>query len=145
MIRTATKGDLEEVYGLIRQLSRHDFTKEQFEACYLYNLEKSSILVSEENKNICGCGVLDIHYSLHFSQKSAEIVNLVVEENARNRGMGKELLAALEQLAADCGCVCIEVGSGKQREDAHRFYYREGYECNHCKFTKRLNNAANIL
>jgi hypothetical protein len=36
----------------------------------------------------------------------------------------------------DNGCTCIEVGSGKQREDAHRFYEREGFVCDHYKFTK---------
>ena len=145
MIRTATKGDLEAVYGLMRQLSRHCFTKKQFEACYFYNLENNRVLVCEENKNICGCAVLNIHYSLHFSRKTAEIVNLIVDESARSRGIGKELLASLEQIAADNDCVCIELGSGKQRSDAHRFYAREGFACNHYKFTKELGNAANFL
>ena len=29
------------------------------------------------------------------------------------------------------GCVCIELGSGMQREAAHRFYDREGFRRNH--------------
>lgn len=138
MIRTATKDDLEAVYGLIRQLSYHDFTKDQFESCYSCNLENSHILVCEQNKCIYGCGVLSIHYHLHFSRKTAEVVNLIVNENSRNRGIGKELLASLEQVAADNGCVCIEIASGNQREAAHRFYKREGFASTHCKLTKAL-------
>jgi len=138
VIRTATKGDLDAVYGLIRQLSRHHFTKEQFESCYLYNLENNRILVCEENKSIRGCGVLSIHYPLHFSRKSAEVVSLIVDANSRNRGIGKKLLVSLEQIAASHGCACIKLDSGKQREDAHRFYCREGFVNDHYKFTKEL-------
>jgi len=94
--------------------------------------------VCEENKSICGCGILSIHYPLHFSRKSAEIVNLIVDANFRNRGIGKKLLASLEQIAVSRGCVCVKLDSGKQREDAHRFYYREGFVNDHYKFTKEL-------
>ena len=138
MIRIAAKDDLNSVYGLIRQLSRHDFTKEEFGDCYLFNLERGRVLVYEEDGMICGCVVFNIHYSMHFSRKTVEIVNLIVDENTRNHGIGKELLAFVEQIAHDCGCVCIEVDSGKQREGAHRFYKREGFVCNHYKFTKEL-------
>ena len=138
IIRTATKDDVDAVYGLIRQLSRHYFTKEQFESCYFHNLENNHILVYEENRCIYGCGILSIYYHLHFSRKSAEIVNLVVDANFRCRGIGKKLLASLEQIAASHGCACVKLDSDKQREDAHRFYYREGFVNGHYKFTKEL-------
>ena len=138
MIRAAMKEDADAVYGLMRQLSRHDFTTEQFRDCYLYNLEKGCVLVYEEDDIACGCVIYNIHYHLHFSHKTAEIVNLVVDKKVRDRGIGKELLTAVERIAADSGCVCIEVASGKYRKDAHRFYYREGFMCDHYKLTKEL-------
>ena len=138
MIRIATKDDIDAVYGLIKQLSSHEFTKEQFNDCYLYNTQKGQVLVYEKDHTISGCIVYNIHYYLHFSRKSAEIVNLVVDESARGRGIGKELLVSFEQIAADLGCVCLEVDSGKHREAAHRFYMREGFVCNHVKLTKVL-------
>jgi len=138
MIRTAKREDISAVYGLIKQLSRHNFTNEQFYDCYLYNLERGCVIVYEKNNNIYGCIVFNIHYHLHYSRKTAEIVNLVVDENARNSGIGKELLKAFEKIAIENGCVCIEVDSGKYREAAHRFYKREGFICNHYKLTKGL-------
>jgi len=137
-IRTAIKDDLTAVYGLMKQLSHHDFTREQFEDCFLYNLERRRVLVYEKDSYICGCIIFNIHYHLHFSRKSAEIVNLVVDKNARRRGIGKELLAYIERIAIENDCVCVEVASGKRREDAHRFYEREGYVCDHYKLTKEL-------
>ena len=138
MIRAAKKSDLDAVYGLMRQLSHHDYTKEEFSDCYFYNLERGHILVYEKDNTTCGCLAFIIHYHLHYSRKSAEIINLVVAESVRSQGIGKELLAFVEQIAFDNGCVCIEVDSGKQREDAHRFYEREGYLCDHYKLTKGL-------
>ena len=138
MIRSATKNDLDGVYTLIRQLSRHKFTNEQFEDCYLYTLENDHILVYEQDENIYGCGILSINYPLDVSRRVAEIVELIVDENVRSRGIGKKLIKALEQIAIDNSCVCITLGSGKPREAAHRFYKREGFADTHYKFTKEL-------
>ena len=138
MMRMARNNDMEAVWELMQQLSTHEFTKEQFVNCYSYNLDKGRILVYEKNNIVSGCIVLVIHYPLHFSCKTAEIVNFVVDQNARNQGIGKQMLAELEKIAAINECVMIEVASGKQREGAHRFYVREGYACTHYKFTKEL-------
>lgn len=138
MIRPAGKDDMEAVYRLIRQLSSHTFTKDQFIDCFIYNLENGCILVYEKDHFIRGCAAYSIHYLLHFSRKTAEIVNLVVDESCRGQCIGKELLYAIEQIAIEKGCVCIEVDSGKHRKDAHRFYEQEGFNSDHYKFTKGL-------
>jgi len=138
MIRKAIKSDLDAVYRLMRQLSNRDFTRKQFDDCYIYHLESGRILVYEKDYSIIGCLTFDIHYPLHFSRKTAEIVNIVVDENVRSGGIGRDLLAEFEKIALDYGCVCIEVDSGKHREAAHRFYEREGFVCNHYKLRKEL-------
>ena len=139
MIRGAECRDLDSVYRLMRQLSSHSFTKGQFEDCYFFNLEKGRILVYEDENVICGCIVYTIHYPMHFSRKTVEIVNLIVDENCRNNGVGKDLLAALEQIAIDNCCVRLEVDTNKIREGAQRFYSREGFESTHIKLTKELS------
>ena len=138
MIRKAVNADLDAVYRLMRQLSSSEFTREQFQDCYLYNLEKERVLVYEKDNMICGCLAFDIRYAMHFSCKTAEIVNLIVDENARGYGIGKALLREFENIVLDSNCVCIEVASGKHREAAHRFYERDGFMCGHYKFRKAL-------
>jgi GNAT superfamily N-acetyltransferase len=54
--------------------------------------------------------------------------DLVTDEAARSGGVGAALLAHLEGRAAANGCAVIELDSGRQRTDAHRFYVREGFE-----------------
>ena len=60
----------------------------------------------------------------------AEILGLVVDENARGAGVGAALVRAAEAWARAEGCTRVRVRSRETRERAHRFYEREGYERN---------------
>jgi GNAT superfamily N-acetyltransferase len=51
--------------------------------------------------------------------------DLVMDEAARSSGYGKRLLHWLVQRARDEGCQTLELDSGVQRFDAHRFYLTE--------------------
>jgi GNAT superfamily N-acetyltransferase len=53
------------------------------------------------------------------------IDDLVTRAAARSRGHGHELLAWLVARARERGCRWVELDSGVQRFDAHRFYSRE--------------------
>lgn len=52
--------------------------------------------------------------------------DLVTDLDHRRRGMGRALLAHLEDQARRLGCDVLALDSGTQRIDAHRFYFREG-------------------
>ena len=51
--------------------------------------------------------------------------DLVTAPDARSSGVGAALLAELQRRAAAAGCSALELDSGVQRHDAHRFYLRE--------------------
>ncbi|MBD5785944.1 GNAT family N-acetyltransferase [Cellulosimicrobium terreum] len=51
--------------------------------------------------------------------------DLVTSSAARSRGVGATLLAELERRARAAGCTVLDLDSGVQRFDAHRFYLRE--------------------
>lgn len=53
--------------------------------------------------------------------------DLVTTQSERGRGVGPALLANLAQRAAAAGCRILDLDSGIQRADAHRFYMREGF------------------
>jgi GNAT superfamily N-acetyltransferase len=71
---------------------------------------------------------------------TAQIMALVVDEAARNRGVGRDLLSAAEAWALEHGTRHIVVGTRVTRERAHRFYAREGYSLQKTShfFEKRL-------
>jgi GNAT superfamily N-acetyltransferase len=68
----------------------------------------------------------------------ARIVAMVVDETARRRGVGGELVAALERRAASMGARKIVVTSASRRADAHAFYEKLGYARTGMRFGKEL-------
>ncbi|PSK93625.1 acetyltransferase (GNAT) family protein [Murinocardiopsis flavida] len=64
--------------------------------------------------------------------------DLVTAERGRSAGVGRALLGYLEQRARDLGCHRLDLDSGVQRHDAHRFYFRERMDIAAFHFDKRL-------
>lgn len=52
--------------------------------------------------------------------------DLVTASSARSTGVGAALLAHLADRGRQAGCHVLDLDSGHQRTDAHRFYLREG-------------------
>jgi GNAT superfamily N-acetyltransferase len=61
------------------------------------------------------------------------IDDLVADEHVRSRGYGAQLLSRLKEEGRALGCNQIQLISRVTREQAHRFYFREGFgiECFH--------------
>jgi len=59
--------------------------------------------------------------------------DLVTDERVRSHGYGARLLARLKEEGRALGCSQIQLITHVKREDAHRFYFREGLgiECFH--------------
>lgn len=56
------------------------------------------------------------------------IDDLVTVAAHRSHGYGAALLSFLEKHAQGLGCKYVDLDSGMQRLEAHRFYRREGFE-----------------
>ena len=65
------------------------------------------------------------YYEKLFSGKNLYVDDLVSDSTQRSRGHGRALLAWLAEEARAHGCAQLELDSGVQRFDAHRFYFRE--------------------
>jgi GNAT superfamily N-acetyltransferase len=69
-----------------------------------------------------------------FSGMRFHVDDLVVDAARRSTGVGRLLLAWLEQEAARRGAKGLELESGTQRTQAHKFYFREGFVINAFSF-----------
>ena len=85
-------------------------------------------------------GVVTGHviFSIHSSPVVALLTTLVVDEQCARTGIGKQLATAIEDWAREQGAVRISVTSGKQRDGAHAFYERIGYDRTGVRLTKIL-------
>lgn len=95
------------------------------------------LVLSEENvvRAVASYRVMNMLYcgSLIY------IDDLVADERVRSRGHGAKLIARLKEIGRSLGCSEIQLISRVSREQAHRFYFREGFgiECFH--FRTRLS------
>ena len=73
-------------------------------------------------------GWIDAAMERHLqSPASAVIGGLVVREDLRGLGVGRRLCVEVEQWARSRSVPLVRVRSQIKREDAHRFYLRDGY------------------
>jgi GNAT superfamily N-acetyltransferase len=73
-----------------------------------------------------------------FSGRTLYVDDLVSDTTRRSRGHGARLLAWLTGQAKARGCDLLELDSGVQRFDAHRFYFRERMKISAYHFTLPL-------
>jgi GNAT superfamily N-acetyltransferase len=64
--------------------------------------------------------------------------DLITAEDARSEGRGQRMLNWLADEARGDGCGQINLDSGVQRHDAHRFYFREGMSISSYHFRNEL-------
>ena len=79
------------------------------------------VVLVEDGRPVAGGGVQ------HSDEAIAEIKRMYVVPDARGRGLGKELLAALEALARDLGYDAVRLDTGRKQPAARRMYERAGY------------------
>lgn len=58
----------------------------------------------------------------------AEVAGLVVDKACRGKGVGKQLMRAVEAWSRDMGCSVVSLRSNIIRKEAHSFYKNLGYE-----------------
>ncbi len=65
-----------------------------------------------------------------YAGQTLYVDDLNTDETRRSRGYGKALMDWLKREAKERGCVQLQLDSGVQREQTHRFYFREGLTIN---------------
>jgi GNAT superfamily N-acetyltransferase len=73
-------------------------------------------------------GWIDAAMERHLQSAACAVIGgLVVREGTRGLGVGRRLCLAIEEWARSQSVSLVRVRSQIKREDAHRFYLRDGY------------------
>lgn len=138
-IRGAGAGDAAAVAALIGELG-YSLTAEaiarKIEA--LEHAPRDRMLVACVGERVVGFAHVHCVTVFHRPRDLARLTVLIINEEWRSRGTGGMLVRAAEEFALRSGCGRIELVSGAQRKDAHRFYERLGYQVEACRFVKNL-------
>jgi hypothetical protein len=86
---------------------------------------------------VAGVAVYRIHENT-FDGVQMYVDDLVSDETRRSQGIGRALLDHLQRSARAAGCAKFSLDSGTQRQQAHRFYFREGMVVTSFHFAKPL-------
>jgi ribosomal protein S18 acetylase RimI-like enzyme len=128
-IRKATLADQPTLSNLLTQLGypgTEEFLMANLER--MLNQSQSEVLVYELDGKVLGFIAFDFLTQLVVKGDFARISCFAVEETARGMGVGKALEEHFTNLAIARKCDRIEVHCHSRRVDAHRFYYRQGYQ-----------------
>jgi GNAT superfamily N-acetyltransferase len=128
MIRAARAGDEDGLFALVQQLG-HAFAPDRaaFDATlasYLAGEQPTVVLfVAEEPEGLLGYALMTVVPLLSTNGPSAQLQEIVVDQQARGRDLGTALVRAVEQECTTRGVTQLTVASRR----AGGFYDRLGF------------------
>jgi N-acetylglutamate synthase-like GNAT family acetyltransferase len=136
VIREASSGDAKAIEALYRELVSDPLVcvlPDQLAA--IAASATSFLMVVEVDGAVCATAQLTVcPDAMYRTQNFGLIENVVVAQSMRNRGLGRALLARLEQMAAAFDCTKVMLLSSAKRTTAHAFF-------RHCGFSGEAKNA----
>ena len=108
--------------------------RERLEAVFASGAEMA---VALEGGRVVGVTVFRVIEKTH-SGRELYCDDLVTDEATRSKGAGKAMIAYMERLARERGCDTFALDSGCHRQQAHKFYFREGLVVSSFHFSKKL-------
>jgi GNAT superfamily N-acetyltransferase len=120
----------------------HRQLRPQLDANYAANVQRvfatgGEMCVALDGDRVAGLALFRVYENTSLGQH-LYVDDLVTDELARSRGVGKALFDFLSGVARERGCKAVTLNSGTQRERAHAFYFREGFTIRAFHFVKPL-------
>jgi GNAT superfamily N-acetyltransferase len=85
----------------------------------------AEMAVAVEGSAVLGVTVFRVLEKTH-SGRELYCDDLVTDEARRSTGVGRALIAYMKDVCRERGCGVLALDSGTQRQQAHKFYFREG-------------------
>jgi ribosomal protein S18 acetylase RimI-like enzyme len=129
-IRDCRENDFQSVIPLLQQLwPERKLNLVATHAVFLSSLKSEDFyyLVACLQDTMIGFCSISIRMSLYAEGNLAHIDELVVHEKFRSLGIGKLFLDAAKNIAMKRECQKLELESVLHRDDAHRFYQKNGF------------------
>ena len=132
-ITQATPRDLTRLQEMIRALSAFHgdeaaVTLEQLQVIFFGPDKKGTALVAREAQMIVGYAGITQSVVIHSGEPRLDIQHLFIAENRRNRGIGKHLIMAARDFAAEQGATRITIGTDPGNASAQAAYRAMGLD-----------------
>ena len=97
----------------------------------------AEMAVALEGERVVGVTVFRV-IEKTFTGRELYCDDLVTDEASRSKGAGRAMIAYMERVGRERGCDVLALDSGTQRQQAHKFYFREGLVVSSFHFSKKL-------
>lgn len=141
-IRIATSDrEIASCFPVMRSLRPHLHAEEFVDRVRRLEREGYRLAYLEEPEGVVAVAGFRILESL-ASGRFLFLDDLATHPDQRSRGHGSRMLAWLRERAREEGCAQLQLDSGLQRKDAHRFYERERVTVTGLHFAADLYESA---
>ncbi len=127
-IRPATATDAEAIAALFTDEGYPAGPSDIVERLTRFSSEHSQVVVAEHEGLVLGFIAVHALPRFEHDDRILRVLALVVDAGARERGVGRSLMAEAERIATELGAAFVEVTSGHHRPDARRLYESMGYD-----------------
>ncbi len=125
-IKCYTHAVLDAMNVLLPQMSSSPQRLTEQKLLAIINSDTTRLLMAEENDRYIGSLTLVV-FKIPSGTR-ARIEDLVVQETARGRGVGKSLVLKAVEMAAALGVDAVELTTHPSREAANKLYRKLGFE-----------------
>ncbi|MEP2936913.1 MAG: GNAT family N-acetyltransferase [Gilvibacter sp.] len=92
--------------------------------------------IFDQNKLVGMCGLW--YQTRHYAGKSLEVDHVFITAPYRNKGIGKNMIAYVQEYGESLGCEAIELNTYVENFPSHKFYYNLGFVARGFHFLKRF-------
>ena len=93
-----------------------------------FDTPESQVIVAEHDESILGFIAVHAMARFEHDDQIVRILALVVDAGARERGVGRALMAEAERFGRALGAAFVEVTAGHRRPEARHLYESLGYD-----------------
>ena len=136
MFRKVERADLDDVFVLLQELTRIDYSERDKEKCWIsFEAGGGNGLVCLSDNKVVAYGSLVIENKIR-GEVSGQIEDIVVSEKYRESDIGTKLVAQLCNVAKMLGCYRITLSC---KESLAPFYSRNGFKAKEISMKKYLD------
>jgi ribosomal protein S18 acetylase RimI-like enzyme len=128
LIRPASETDAETIASLFTDEGYPAGPSDIVERLSRFASDHSRVLVAEHDGELLGFIALHAMPRFEHDDRIVRVLALVVDAGARERGVGRALMAEAERIGAELDAAFIEITAGHHRPEARRLYESLGYD-----------------
>jgi GNAT superfamily N-acetyltransferase len=127
-LRSARASDAEAIAALFTDEGYPAGPSDIVDRLARFGSDYSRVVVAEHEGALLGFIAVHALPRFEHDDRILRILALVVDAGARERGVGRTLMAEAERIALELGAAFVEVTAGHHRPDARNLYETLGYD-----------------